>query len=453
MCMLLSVKLPQTIGMRLRYSPRVRKTICSFCSESWKNDDGTPLSSVSRELTNWYFEFPIYCCHECAGDGNLTYLIEIIGIIRHLENFHVWIHFDGHLIVNPSKYYVPVMGSSGNLQFICMNEKCSMIIRSGSTETGLFHESKIHCCVIDPQSGEIKFESVSIARIILGADLLNQILNREQQCSYIRSLGEFDSEYPDLTITNAIQQPAPESYIGPKIRDFSLANADSILRLFSLLVSGIYSNNTIKSFLNGEMKENFLKFITDSMISMTAFMKGNGFQCNFPELKEKPSVEDFLVKYYGRVGFSFTHCDIICQNFRNFLKLFRKILRDYCFIDDSQLSIDLFQYCRFLYATLHVSNQEFYHRFTRQVPYQKLNPYFEYLERYAMSKSPLCVEIFTMIPASQTELDICSVCLREDSANVIGKCLKHNICCSECFPRVSQNVKVCPTCRKKDFLP
>ena len=453
MCMLLSVKLPETIGIRLRYPPRIRKTICSFCGERWKRNDGTPLLPVSQELTYWYFLFPVYCCDECVVDGKVSYLIDIMRMIKFIENFHVWIHFDSHSIVNPSDAYIPFIGSSGNLQFLCMKDKCSMLIRRGSTETSLFHESKIHGCVIDPQLGEIKFESVSIARIILGSDLLNKILNREQQCSYISSLGEFDSEYPDLTITNAIQQPAPESYIGPKIRDFSLANADSILRLFSLLVSGIYSNNTIKAFLNGEMKENFLKFITDSMISMTAFMKGNGFQCNFPELKEKPSVEDFLVKDYGRALLLLNEQNIICHNFRNFLKLFRKILRYYCFIDDSQRSIDLFQYCRFLYATLHVSNQDIHHRFTRQVPYQKLNPYFEYLERYAMSKSPFCVEIFTMIPASQTELDICSVCLREDSANVIGKCRKHNICCSECFLSVAQNVKVCLFCRKKDFLP
>ena len=451
--MLLSVKLPKTFGMRLRYPPRIRKTICSFCGERWKRNDGTPLLPVSQELTYWYFLFPVYCCDECVVDGKVSYLIEIMRMIKFIENFHVWIHFDSHSIVNPSDAYIPFIGSSGNLQFLCMKEKCSMLIRRGSTETSLFHESKIHGCVIDPQLGEIKFESVSIARIILGADLLNKILNREQQCSYISSLGEFDSEYPDLTITNAIQQPAPESYIGPKISDFSLTNADSILRLFSLLVSGIYSNNTIKAFLNGEMKEDFLKFITDSMISITAFMKRNGFQRNFPELKEKPSIKDFLVKDYGRVVLLLNEQNIICQNFRNFLKLFRKILRYFYSIDESPLAIDLFQYCRFLYATLHVSNQEFYHRFIRQVPCQKLSPYFEYLERYSILKSPFCDKIFAMIPASEIKLDKCAICQSDDSANVIGRCSIHNICCSECFPRVAKNLKACPTCREKDFLP
>ena len=450
---LLFVKLNQMSQMRLRYPHRVRKTICSFCGESWKNNDGTLLSPVSQRLTNWYFEFPIYCCHECAGDGNLTYLIEIIGTIRHLENFHVWIHFDGHLIVNPSKYYVPVMSSSGNLEFICMNEKCSMIIRRGSTETGLFHESKIHGCVINPQSGEIRIESVSIARIILGVNLLNQILNGEVSCSYISSLGEFYSERPNLTIMDAIEQPVSESYDGPRINDFSIENPDSILKLFSLLVSGIYSNNSIKTFLSGGMKEGFLKFITNSMISMTAFMRENDFQENLPELKEKPLVEDFLVRNYGRAGFSFTHCDIICQNFRNFLKLFRKILHYLSFVDDSQHSIDLFQYCRFLYATIHVSNKEIYHRFTRQVPFQKLSPYFEYLERYVMSASLFCLEIFSTIPVSKIKLDNCGICLTEDSASVIGKCPRHNICCLGCFLRVVKEWKTCPFCRNPNFLP
>jgi hypothetical protein len=334
-----------------------------------------------------------------------------------------------------------------------MNEKCSMIIRRGSTETGLFHESKNHGCVIDPQSGEIRIESVSIARIILGVNLLNQILNGEVQCSYISSLGEFYSERPNLTIMDAIEQPVPESYDGPRINDFSIEDPDSILKLFSLLVSGIYSDNAIKMFLSGVIKEGFLKFITDSMISMTALMRENDFQHNFPELKEKQSIEDFLVRNYGRAGFSFTHHDIICQNFRNFLKLFRKILHYLSFVDNSQRSIDLFQYCRFLYATLHVSNKEIYHRFTRQVPFQKLSPYFEYLERYVMSVSLFCMEIFSTIPVSEIKLDNCGICLTEDSASVIGKCPQHNICCLGCFPRVVKQLTTCPSCRAPDFLP
>ena len=450
---LLSIILPPTSGIRLRHPPHVAKTICSFCGQRWKRNDETPLLPVSQELTYWYFLFPVYCCDECVADGELTYLIEIMETVRLLENFHIWIHFNYHLIVNPSDAYVPFIGSSGNLQFLCMNEKCSMIIRHGSTETSLFHESKIHGCIIDPQSGEIKIESVSIAKIILGVNLLDRILNQELECSYIHSHGEFYSEHPDLTIADTIQQPTPESYVGPRINDFSIGITDSILRLFSLLVSGIYSDDRIKSFLSGYMKEEFLKFITDSIISMTAFMRKNGFNNCLPELKEEPVIPDFLVKNYGRIGFSFTYQDIICMNFRNFLKLFRKILRYYSFIDDSQHSIDLFQYCRFLYATVHVSYQPIYHRFTRQVPFQKLSPYFEYLERYVMSASPFCVEIFATVPVSETELDNCAICLNENSANVIGKCDKHNICCLGCFPRVVKKQPSCPTCRGNNFLP
>ena len=189
------------------------------------------------------------------------------------------------------------------------------------------------------------------------------------------------------------------------------------------------------------------------MISMTAFMSQNGFDGKLPELKEVPDIHDFLTRNYGEAHFSFTYQDIICQNFRNFLKLFRKILRYYSFIDVSSHSIDLFQYYRFLYATVHVSNQPIYHRFTRQVPFQKLNPYFEYLERYVMSASRFCVKIFATIPASETELNNCAICLNENSATVVGRCDKHNICCLSCFPEVVKNKSTCPTCREKYFLP
>ena len=471
---ILSVKLPRTSGMRLRHPPHVAKTICSFCGERWKRNDETSLLPVPQELTYCYFSFPIYCCDECVADGELTYLTEMMEIIRLLENFHVLIHFNDHPIVNPSDVYVPFLGSSGNLQFLCMNKKCSMNVRRSPREQSFFHESSIHGCVIDPQSGEIKMSSVSIAQIILGIDLLNKILRQERTCTYINSIGEFHSEqiknslsflslelenqrflteHPDLRIIDAIQQSAPESYVGPRIDNFSIGNPESILKLFSLIVSGIYSDSAIKVLFTGEMKEEFLKFITDSMISMTDFLKENGFNDCFPELKEHPSVSDFLIRNYGRAGFSFTQQDIICQNFRNFLKLFRKILRYYYFLDDSHRAIDLFQYCRFLYATLHVSNQEIYHRLTRQIPYQKLSPYSEYLDRYAISVSPFSVEIFAMIPASEKELDRCAICQSDNSANIIGRCSQHNICCSECFPRIVQNLKACPICREEFFLP
>jgi hypothetical protein len=334
-----------------------------------------------------------------------------------------------------------------------MNEKCSMIIRSGSTETCLFRESKIHGCVIDPQSGEINESSVSIAQIILGVNLLNRILNQELECRYIQLfIGEFDSRYFDFQIIDAIQEPAPEGYIGPRIYDFSIGNPISILKLFSLIISGIYPDSTIKDFLSGEMKEGFLKFIADSMISMTAFMKENGFNDCFPELKQRLPIQDFILKNYGRKELSFNEHDVICQNFRNFLKLFRKILRYLSYADESSRSIELFQYCRFLYATIHLSNQLIYRRLTRQISLEKFHPYSEYLKRYDMSASLFCLEIFANVPASQTKLDKCAICQSDHSASVIGRCPQHNICCSECFQRVAK-LLTCPTCRSSDFLP
>lgn len=435
--LLLNVILPPTSRIRLKHPLRVLKTICSFC----KQNDEKPLLPISEELTNWYFLFPIYCCDECCGDGKLTYLIDMMKMIRHLENFYVWIHFDGHPIVNPSDVYIPILGSSGNLQFLCMSEKYSMKIccDSGSKETDLFHKSTIHGCVINPSSGEIKTESVSIAKIIFGVNLLNRILRGEFPCSYIQPICHFNAVCPNVS---------------PRIPNFSITDPNSILKLFSLIVSGIYSDDAINAVLNGEIKEQFLKFITDSMISMTAFMIENGFNDKFPELKEVPDIPDFLTRNYGEAHFSFTHQDIICQNFRNFLKLFRKILRYISYVDDSSRSIDLFQYCRFLYATLHVGNQPIYHRFTRQVPFQKLNPYFEYLERYHMSASPFCVEIFATVPASETELDKCGICRQtENLATVIGRCDKHNICCLGCFLMTVAKSSTCPLCRGNNFLP
>lgn len=437
---ILSVKLPRTSGMRVRHPPYVAKTICSFCRERWKRDDKTPLLPVSQELTDWYFPFPIYCCDECCGDGKLTYLMEMMESIRFLENFHVCIDFDSHPIVNPSDVYVPFLGSSGNLQFLCMNKKCSMKIccNTSSRETDFFHKSTIHGCVIDPRSGEIKTESVSIAKIILGVDLLNRILRGGFPCPYIKAICEFDSQFPNVS---------------PRIPKFSIADPNSILKLFSLIISGIYSDDAINAVLNGEMKKVFLKFITDSMISMTAFMRQNEFQEKIPELKEALVIPDFLTRNYGGRAGLFTNQDIICQNFRNFLKLFRKILRRLYKIDDSHRAIDLFQYCRFLYASLHVSNQEIYHRLTRQIPFEKCRPYSEYLDRYVMSASPFCTEIFANVPASETKLDNCVFCQSDDSATVIGRCPQHNISCLKCFPRVVQNQKSCPTCRREFFLP
>ncbi len=438
----LSVILSPTSLMRLRHPSHSTKNICSFCEERHKRNDGTPLLPVSQELTHWLLPFQIYCCDECAGDGKLSYLSELMETIRLLEIFDVFINFDGHPIVNPSDVYIPFTNSlSGNLQFLCMSKKCSMKIccDTGSRETDLFHNSTMNGCVIDPRSGEIKIASVPISQIILGVNLLNRILRGEFSCSYIQPICEFYALCPNVS---------------PRIRNFSITDPNSILKLFSLIISGIYSDDAINVVLNGEMKEPFLKFITDSMISMTAFMRQHGFDGKLPELKEAPVIPDFLTRNYGEAHFSFNYQDIICQNFRNFLKLFRKILRDLSYVDDSQRSIDLFQYCRFLYATLHVSNQPIYHRFTLHVSIKKLSQYFEYLERYVMSASPFCVEIFATVPASETELDNCAICLTENSASVIGKCDKHNICCLGCFPGVAKNESTCcPLCRGNNFLP
>ena len=193
--------------------------------------------------------------------------------------------------------------------------------------------------------------------------------------------------------------------------------------------------------------------MTDSMISMMAFMRQHGFNDKLPELKEELVIPDFLTRNYGETHFPFNNQDIICQNFRNFLKLFRKILRYLSYVDDSPRSIELFQFCRFLYATLHVSNQPIYYRLTRQIPFEKCRPYSKFLKRYVMSASPFCVEIFAMVPASETELNNCAICLNENSATVIGRCDKHNICCLSCFPRVVKNKSTCPLCRGNNFLP
>ena len=446
MCILLSVKIPQS-SMRLKHSASSQKPTCCFCGE-----DEKPLSQIPDEITSWIFQFTVYGCTECMGDENKISLLKKIMIISSLENLYVSIYFDGHFFVNPSGVYIPFLGSSENLRFLCVNKKCSLKVRSSnlSDDDYLFNESSISGCVIDPQSGQITTESVSIARIIHGVQELNRILDYNTNPD-VRMLVEFDSMYPDLRIDNAIQQSHPESYVDPRINDFTLENPASVLRLFSLLVSGIYSNDAISVFLSG-MKHEFLDFIQESMISMTTFMRRNGFE-KIPALKEEtPSIEDFLVKNYASATVLMEN-DIICQNFRNFLKLFRKILRYFYSIDDSSRAIELFQFCRFLYATLHVSSQAIYHRLTRQISFEKCTPYFNFLKRYVMSASRVCVEIFTMIPTSKTELDKCSICQTDNSANVIGRCPRHNICCSECFPRAVKLWPTCPTCRAEIFLP
>jgi hypothetical protein len=189
------------------------------------------------------------------------------------------------------------------------------------------------------------------------------------------------------------------------------------------------------------------------MISMTAYMKRNGFGCFLPELKREPTIEEFLVRNYGIISPQ-SHVDIILQNFRNFLKLFRKILRFLYLVDDSLLVIDLFQYCKFLYATLHVQNIPIKQRLVQNgVSFELLSRQSKYLKRYVMSASPFCVAIFISVHASKVVLDKCSFCQSDNSANVIGRCPQHNICCSECFPRAVKLWPNCPSCRNTDFLP
>lgn len=445
MCILLLVKIPQNT-MRLKHSASSQKPTCCFCGE-----DETPLSQIPNEITQWIFQFTVYGCTECMGNENKMNLLKEITIIRSLENLYVSIHFDGHFFVNPSGVYIPFLGLSGNLRFLCVNKKCSLKVRSShvSDDDCLFNESRIRGCVIDPQSGQITTESVSIVRIVHGVRELNRILEFNIKHPYVRIIVEFESMYPDLRIEDAIQQSPPESYVGPRINDFTLEDPASVLRLFSLLVSGIYSNDAISVFLSG-MKHEFLDFIRKSMISMTTFMRRNGFEKKIPALKEEPSIEDFLVKNYASSLVLMAN-DIICQNIRNFLKLFRKILRYFYSIDDSLLAIELFQFCRFLYAMLHVSNPVIYHRLTRQIPFEKCRPYSKFLERYVMLASPFCVEIFANVLASETELDKCVICQSDNSASIIGKCKKHNICCLGCFQRVVK-LSTCPSCRSPDFL-
>jgi len=415
---------------------------------------------ISHELTEKLFPFEIYQCQDCMKNEINLRLLNGIMLLRRLHNLFVSIHFDDSIIANPSELYIPFY-SSEKLLFLCMGKKCSIRIRcSDPTEFDgnslvessldcLIHESSIRGCIIDPILGTTETKSVSIAQIIRGVRMLDDMINFGiEEHTHIRSFIEFNSMYPDLTIPDSISESPPQE--GPKITNFSFRNPFSIMELFSLLSSGIYSDDAIKAFLNGEMKEGFLKFITESMISMTAFMKQNRFQGNLPQLKIEPEIPEFLVKNYGDVS---STINIIFQNFRNFLKLFRKILRRLYEIDDSSLSIDLFQYCRFLYATLHVSNLDIYQRLAQQIPYQKMSSYFKYLERYVMPASPFCVEIFATVPASEKKLDKCAICWTDDSATVIGRCPQHNICCLDCFPRVVQNQKSCPTCRSPDFLP
>lgn len=450
MCILLFVKIPQNSMSSMRCVSSSQKPTCCFCGE-----DDTPLSEISNETTMWTFQFSVYGCTECMENENKMNLLKEISELHSLENLYVSIHFDGHFFVNPSDVYIPFLGSSGNLRFLCVNNKCSLKVSSSdpSDDDCLFNESSILGCVIDPQSGQITTESVSIVRIIHGVYMLNRILEFNTEHPYVRMLVEFESTYPDLRIDDAIQQSPPESYIGPRIINFTLENPTSVLRLFSLLVSEIYSKDAISVFLSGEMKEGFLEFITNSMISMTTFLKENGFNNCFPELKEPSSVFDFLLKNYCRVVSSFNYQDIICQNFRNLLKLFRKILRRLYEIDGSHRAIDLFQYCRFLYASLHVSNRDINHRLIQQIPFEKCRPYSKFLERYHMSASPFCVKIFETVPESETKLDKCVICQSDNSANVIGKCPEHNICCLDCFQGDVQKLEVCPTCRNPNFLP
>ena len=198
MCILLSVKIPQQNSMSsMRLKSSSQKPTCCFCDQ-----DETPLSQIPDEITNGIFQFKIYGCTECMRDENKISLLKKIMIIRRLENLYVSIHFDGHFFVNPSGVYIPFLGSSRNpflgssrnLRFLCVNKKCSLKVRSSdvSDDDCLFNESSIRGCVIDPQSGQITTESVSIMRIIHGVYKLNNILEFNTN-PYIRMLVEFQS--------------------------------------------------------------------------------------------------------------------------------------------------------------------------------------------------------------------------------------------------------------------
>ncbi len=460
--LLIAYTVPKTTQRRLtHFSSDVSKK-CTFCKKACKynpRDDCAEAHEIFK-----YFTFRFFCCHEC-NTKKQTVLNSILEVVqRHLNTntyINVRIHFSGNPIVNPSHVYVPCINSCTNeLQFLCMNRKSLFFCNTGDgckpNEIVFLHT--ICGCVFDPYSGEIKQETVSIAQIIHGLYLLEseRIAHKPEICLF----HEFADEYPNFKIRDAFQQSAPESYVGPRIPDFSFTNPDSIIQLFSLLVSNIYPFSEIKAWLNQnhEMKCGIIKFITDSMISITQFMKTNGFDQFLPTLKEPHTVPQFLVKNYGTSESVFNYINVICVNFRNFLKLFKKILR-YMYrceepVEPQVSWIDLFQYCRFLYATLHVRNIIINQRFARLVSPEKMHLYFRYLDKqYSIVASPFCKKIFATIPDSKITLDMCIICHDEGKSSVIGRCKKHNICCLTCFPAVVKHLHECSMCHETYFLP
>ena len=118
MCILLFVKIPQNTMSSMRLKPSSQKPTCCFCGE-----DETPLSQIPNEIKKLTFQFPVYGCTKCMENENKMILLKEIIIIHSLENLYVSIHFDGYFFVNPSDVYIPFLGLSGNLRFLCVNKK------------------------------------------------------------------------------------------------------------------------------------------------------------------------------------------------------------------------------------------------------------------------------------------------------------------------------------------
>ena len=446
---ILSVKIPETSGMIWKY-PSSQAPMCCFCKRT-KNDDETPLSKVPFGITQGIISFPMYYCFDCAGDGKLSYILEFL-IKMDQPNSFLMIHFEGHIIVNPSEIYVPCIGRSENLQFLCWGRKCHMSINCDS----LFN-SIIRGCVIDPQSGAIEKMNVSIRDILLGIIKLNQILESSDEHPFLKKITEIDGKYLDCSVMDAIDQLPSDGYVGPRIDYFSFDSSKMIFELFSLMNSGFYSKDAIDSFFGCVMTRNIIElFIWKCLISMTTFMKKNGAALpDLAQFEPNSRIDGFLTQNHGRTDLAFTMIDVLCVNSRIFLKLVRRIIRLLHRFNNETYYLDMFQYSKYLYSMIYVINQD---RFARNgVSLESLSRFRKYTKRFKkiMNHSPFCKHTFqqSVEPVEpDNEIDLCVIC-QIKPAYVIGRCDVHNVSCYGCFSNVLKNCTKCPSCRNPDFLP
>ena len=465
---ILSIEIHPTSGMRLKY-PSPQTPTCCFC-ERIKNDDDTPLLEVPSGITQGIITFPIYYCFECAGDGKLAHIEEIIILLMSQSNSFLMIHFYGHIISNPPELYVPCLGPSRNLQFLCWGKKCHMFIDCDS----LFN-SIIRGCVIDPQSGAIEKKNVFIRDILLG---IRELSNEHP---FLKKLIEFDGRYPDFLISEAIAGLPIGAYLGPRIEYVSANCPKFFFELFSLINTGFYSKDAIDFFFSHSPTKNIIEqFIWKCLILMTDYMKKNG--ADLPDLMQfepDSQIDEFLTQHHSRPGFPFITDDVLCVNFTIFLKLIRKMIRLLHQFDDETASLDMFQYSKYLYSMIYVIYQN---RFVRDgISHESLRRYTEYTERFKIiiDCSPFCNYIFQKTEEStdpvesadlvesvdsvefvesadpadpKKKIDVCIIC-RIKTACVIGRCDVHNVSCYGCFSGVLENCKKCPSCRKDNFLP